>query len=152
VAETPQRVPPRHRVAALLLLGGILMAGRLGAVLKGLLAAPEVRPALYQYLVQAEGGGVLYRLQPDRPLDVAVDLPPEAPASLAATFGEPLPINHATAQELCLVPGIGPATATRIVKVREQRGGFHSLQELDQVPGIGPHRLSQWQDRFSFER
>jgi competence protein ComEA len=47
-------------------------------------------------------------------------------------------LNAASAAELTLLPGIGPALAPRIVLDREARGPFASVEDLDRVPGIGP--------------
>ena len=48
-----------------------------------------------------------------------------------------LDLNRATAAELTVLPGLGPALAGRIVSDREQRGRFRSVEDLDRVPGIG---------------
>jgi competence protein ComEA len=42
----------------------------------------------------------------------------------------PLNLNTASAAELEALPGIGPVTAARIVKYREDAGGFRSVDEL----------------------
>jgi competence ComEA-like helix-hairpin-helix protein len=57
--------------------------------------------------------------------------------------GRRLNVNRATADELRLLPGIGPKLALRIVEARTRIGGFAAVRELDAVPGIGPKKLAQ---------
>jgi competence protein ComEA len=45
-------------------------------------------------------------------------------------------VNQASAQQLALLPGIGPATAAKIIAYRE-RQPFTRPQQLMQVKGIG---------------
>jgi competence ComEA-like helix-hairpin-helix protein len=52
-------------------------------------------------------------------------------------------VNTAPAMELAQVPGLGPATAARIVEHREAHGAFASIEALLDVPGIGPATLEQ---------
>jgi competence protein ComEC len=51
-------------------------------------------------------------------------------------------LNHATAEELTRVPGIGPAKAAAIISHRETKGPFQSVADVDAVPGIGPATLA----------
>ncbi len=50
----------------------------------------------------------------------------------------PLDLNRATAAQLETLPGIGAVKAAAILAVRETRGGFQSMEELEAVRGIGP--------------
>ncbi len=52
--------------------------------------------------------------------------------------GAPLDLNRATASELESLPGIGAVKAAAILAVRDTRGGFQSMDELEEVRGIGP--------------
>ena len=63
----------------------------------------------------------------------------EALPPLAAWWmGAPLDLNEASARDLEVVPGIGPALAARIVEDRQARGPFSSLADVQRVKGIGP--------------
>jgi competence ComEA-like helix-hairpin-helix protein len=67
-------------------------------------------------------------------------------ASLEATKKPPLhPINLNTASSTQLqeVPGIGPATADKILKMRKSYGPFKSVDDLRAIKGIGPKRLEK---------
>jgi competence protein ComEA len=69
------------------------------------------------------------------------------PSSLARADtlfdGDRIDLNAATPEELCLLPGIGPAMAGRVVELRRQRGRFTHVEELLDVRGIGPKTLSK---------
>lgn len=76
-------------------------------------------------------------------METGVTVPPEAPPGEASGAGGPVSINSATREELDSLPGIGPATADKIIGYREANGPFTSVEELTEVPGIGPAKLEQ---------
>jgi competence ComEA-like helix-hairpin-helix protein len=66
--------------------------------------------------------------------------PSDAEPSVERPIG-PVDVNTATADELVRLPGIGPVRAAAIVRERDLRGGYSSLDELLDVRGIGPVTL-----------
>lgn len=61
----------------------------------------------------------------------------------AASPSRRININTATAAELDLLPGIGPALAGRIIDHRTAHGRFATLDDLDAVKGIGPKTIAK---------
>lgn len=69
-----------------------------------------------------------------------------APTGPGPAMGGPVHLNSADVTALDALPGVGPATAQRIVDWRTQNGGFRSVEDLEQVPGIGPAKLDALRD------
>jgi competence protein ComEA len=73
-----------------------------------------------------------------------------APAAAGSTgvgaTTAPVQLSTATLEQLDSLPGVGPATAQKILDYRTKHGAFSSVDELDAVPGIGPKRLEQLRD------
>ena len=67
---------------------------------------------------------------------------PASPPKVAAPAAAPVNINTATMQQLETLPGIGPATAQRIIEYRQKSGGFKKIEELLDTPRSGPCLLS----------
>jgi competence protein ComEA len=69
--------------------------------------------------------------------------------SVAASAGKkkppakPVNINTATSEELQQVPGIGPATAQKILQMRKSYGAFKSVDDLLAIRGLGEKRLEK---------
>ena len=57
-------------------------------------------------------------------------------------------INTADLDELCMLSGIGPSTAQKIIDYRNEHGLFQSLEDLMNVKGIGPSRFEKIKDRI----
>lgn len=55
-------------------------------------------------------------------------------------------LNTADAAALDTLPGIGPATAAKILAWRDQNGRFASVEDLLDVGGIGPAKLDALRD------
>jgi hypothetical protein len=60
----------------------------------------------------------------------------EVSAGRAFLLGRAMDINAAGIWDLTLLPGIGPATARKIVEDRMTRGPFRSVRDLARVKGL----------------
>lgn len=58
-------------------------------------------------------------------------------------LAQPVDVNHASAEELASLPGVGPAIAGRIVEGRP----YETVDDLERVKGIGPVRLQRLRTR-----
>lgn len=85
---------------------------------------------------------------------IAMDVEPERitpfgqspdPSSLRAI--KLIDINSATAAQLDLLPGIGPALGSRIIADRDEHGLFDSIDSLQRVSGIGPKTVEKIRSR-----
>ena len=68
-----------------------------------------------------------------------------AATGAAAESGDPgvVNINTASADQLQLLPRVGPALASRIMEFRETSGPFRSVDEIVAVKGIGETALAK---------
>jgi competence protein ComEA len=82
---------------------------------------------------------------------VAEPYKPGASGSSAAAHGgklkdppsTPVSLNSGTAADLEALPGIGPATAKKILDYRKAHGGFKSVDELSAIGGFGEKKLKK---------
>lgn len=63
--------------------------------------------------------------------------------------GGKVSLNRGTKADFESLSGIGPATSEKIVKYREENGGFSAIEELTQVPGIGSKLLAAIRDQLT---
>ena len=104
----------------------------------------ELSIAWAAWLLAAVGWGVaLLPAAPAHPPGLFEEVCAAECASSAARllFGETLDLNHANADQLEVLPGIGPARAQAIVEERERRH-FQHVDELRAVRGIGPRTVA----------
>lgn len=64
-------------------------------------------------------------------------------AKKKATAEKSVSLNKATAAELQTLPGIGAATAERILAFRKEKGKFTEITQLLEVKGIGEKKLAK---------
>lgn len=62
-----------------------------------------------------------------------------------------IPFSEADSVMLQIVPGIGQATAGRIIRYRENLGGFHSKSQLGEVFGVKTETAEAVWDFFEFD-
>lgn len=55
-------------------------------------------------------------------------------------------INVATIEELDSLPGVGEATANKILQYREENGQFNSIEDIKNVNGIGDKKYENIKD------
>ena len=56
---------------------------------------------------------------------------------------EPLDLNTLDSTGLVKLPGIGPATAIKIIRYRERLGGYTQISQLTEIEGL-PDSLMKW--------
>jgi competence protein ComEA len=60
-------------------------------------------------------------------------------------------LNTASKEELSGLPGIGPVKAESIIKYREEKGPFKSIDELKNVYGIGDKTFARLKSEISVD-
>ncbi|MGM9537746.1 MAG: ComEA family DNA-binding protein [Candidatus Onthomonas sp.] len=79
--------------------------------------------------------------------------PESTPSDDAASLSPDtkIDLNHADADTLQQLPGIGPERANAIIEYREEYGIFVTTDEVMNVPGIGPEIYEQIKDYVTVE-
>ena len=78
--------------------------------------------------------------------ELTASVSPSAEVSAAPAARGRINNNTATAEELDALPGIGPATAEKIVADREANGPFSTIEDLKRVSGIGDKKYTELAD------
>lgn len=108
------------------------------------------RPATQEELYQ---GGDTRRAQEAEAAEEDLALPGQEPDQETAEE-EPaarIDLNHADAETLQQLPGIGPKRAEAIIRYREEYGIFTTTHEITKVPGIGEELYEQIKDLVTVE-
>jgi competence protein ComEA len=69
-----------------------------------------------------------------------------AAGTAGAATAAKVDLNTATAEQLDALPGVGPATAAKIVADRAANGPFRTVDDLMRVSGIGPAKFDALKD------
>lgn len=94
----------------------------------------------------ADPGGLnLARLVSDGE-QIVVPAVGEVPAAGSASVPGKVNLNTADAAALDTLPGVGPATAAKIIAWRQQNGRFSSVEDLLDVGGIGQSKFESLRD------
>ncbi len=81
--------------------------------------------------------------QPEQ--SIAIQVPETSPVTSVPTVkaASKVNLNRASADELQILPGIGPVLAQRMVDWRKAHGRYRTVDDLQEVKGIGKKRLEQ---------
>ena len=58
-------------------------------------------------------------------------------------------INTADEKELDSLPGVGPSKARDIIRYREEKGEFKSIEDIKNVKGIGESSFEKLKDKIT---
>ena len=67
------------------------------------------------------------------------------------TESQKININTANLEELTKLPGIGEATANKIISYRKETGKFKTIEDLKNVPGIGNSKFDNLKDMITIK-
>jgi len=105
------------------------------------------RPPAPESIVADEQAVMTQQRQEAEQLETAISHDPR----IAFFLGRPMQLHQATAQDLQLLPGIGPVLAKKIVLFRDQHGCIHDMEQLRQIRGVGKKMAARLTEQLTFD-
>lgn len=99
--------------------------------------------------VQTNSNTHVSNTQAEQTQVTATTTPSSSNTTTAKSVSGKININTATLAELDTLVGIGPAKAKAIIDYRNSKGGFKSIDELDNVSGIGKATIDKFRDQIT---
>jgi competence ComEA-like helix-hairpin-helix protein len=100
----------------------------------------KLRPHVYVETPTSDEEDGPEEAAPPVAIKVEKEKKPLAVRKKKAALTERIDVNHASAEELRRLPGVGEKTAQRIIEARAKQP-FRSVEDLRRVRGIGPQKL-----------
>ena len=82
---------------------------------------------------------------------LALFLASQSALAAGPTLNGVVNVNSATAEELALLPGVGPTKAQAIIRYRTEHGAFKRIEDLAEVKGIGEKGLAKLRSHVALE-
>lgn len=82
-------------------------------------------------------------------VDVDAEKMPDANFGISSKDDGKININTATLEDLKTLPGIGPATAQKIIEYRSENGLFQTIEDIKNVSGIGEKKFEQIKEKIT---
>lgn len=86
--------------------------------------------------------GTKIKLYPDLENHISIVMTDMTSAAKISS-GLAIDVNKATLDDLIMIKGIGPVTATKIIELREKLHGFKNMEQLMEIKGIKEKKLSK---------
>ncbi len=90
-----------------------------------------------------ERDSLFFSLPEDSLLPASVRNKMEHHSKTEGLLPQSISLNLGTKEDLIRLPGVGSATAERILAYREERGRFRTLEEIENIPGLGSTKFEK---------
>lgn len=99
------------------------------------------------FITAAAAGGIIERFKGEpfttEPMPAPSAAADAAPTEEPQVLNDKININTADAELLCMLDGIGEATAEKIIEYREQNGGFGVIEDIMNISGISRSKFER---------